>query len=110
MNVEAIKTAVASTATQAKQLVVEKGTVYASWVGRQITNIAGVAKNAAIAVANWVKGFFKNFPQYLATAKQYFNVGINYIRNHQYPVAVGAGIAAAATLVIYGLAKYLGGE
>ncbi|NGX29060.1 MAG: hypothetical protein K940chlam1_01253 [Candidatus Anoxychlamydiales bacterium] len=110
MDFNAIKTAVASTAQQAKNIVVEKGSVYATWAGRQVKNIGGVLKSTALAVMNWMRGFLKNFPQYFATAKQYFNVGINYIRNHQYPVAVGAGIAAAATLVIYGLAKYLGGE
>ena len=110
MDLKAIKTTALESAHAAKNAVVTQGFQYANWAGRQLSVIGGVLKKTANAVMNWVKGFFKNLPQYFAVAKQYFNTAINYIRNHQYPVAVGAGIAALATLVIFGLVKYAGGE
>jgi len=106
MEIQQFKTA----AQQAKDLVVNKGSVYANWAGKQITHISGVLKETATVVMNWIKGVFKNFPQYFDATKQYVKFGIEYVRNHQYPVAVGAGIASLAAIVIYGLAKFLGGE
>lgn len=110
MNLQAMKTAATDAAVTAKNLVVEKSSVYASWAGRQIKYIGGVLKDTAMAVMNWIRGFFKNFPQYFETAKQYFKFGIDYIRTHQYPVMVGGAIVAVATFVIWGLAHSLGGE
>jgi len=103
MTVEAIRSA----AQSAGKTAMEGGTSAVKALGRGFEYLGGVLSGVAKTVANWVRTFFNNLPQYFQVVKDYAQYGMNFIRQNKHAVAVGSGIGVTGALVAMGIGKLL---
>lgn len=76
-------------------------------LGRGFKYIGNSLKGVAQTIANWVRTFFNNLPQYIKILKEHTTSGIGYIRENKKAVAVGSGIGVVAAALAFGLFKLI---